>query len=551
MKSIDLPFFQALASQAVRHSRAAVSIIALLGAQFLLASPAQASGTLRIAMTASDIPLPNGQTDQGAEGMRFMGYTVFEALVAYDLSSADKAAPLTAGLATDWQVDATDKLRWTFKLRPGVKFHDGSAFNAQSVIWNLDKILDQKAEQFDPKQAAQGRGRIPSVRTYRAINDLTVEIVTAEPEALLPYQIAWIVMSSPAQWQAMGKSWDNFLKKPSGTGPWKLDSYVPRERAVLVRNADYWNKARMPKLDQLVLLPVPDPSARVAALRSGQVDWIEAPPPDAMASLRSAGFVLTSNVYPHVWPWHFSRLEGSPWNDIRIRKAANLAIDREGMKSLLGGMMVSAKGMVPPNSPWFGKPSFDVKYDVAAAKALMAQAGYSKEKPLKVKAIMSPSGSGQMQPQLMNELIQQNLAEIGIQVEFDVRDWNALLANWRAGAKDASTKGASSTNSSYFSQDPFTSLIRHLDSSLMPPKGTNWGYYSDKEMDQLFDGVRNSFDSRVQLASIQKAHEKFVNEALFLFVAHDVAPRAMSRKVKGFVQPQNWFLDFNGITMDK
>jgi ABC-type transport system substrate-binding protein len=214
-------------------------------------------------------------------------------------------------------------------------------------------------------------------------------------------------------------------------------------------------------------------------------------------------------------------------------------------------MMVSAKGMVPPNSPWFGKPTFDVKYDVAAAKALMAQAGYSKEKPLKVKAIMSPSGSGQMQPQLMNELIQQNLAEIGIQVEFDVRDWNALLANWRAGAKDASTKGASSTNSSYFSQDPFTSLIRHLDSSLMPPKGTNWGYYSDKEMDQLFDGVRNSFDSRVQLASIQKAHEKFVNEALFLFVAHDVAPRAMSRKVKGFVQPQNWFLDFNGITMDK
>jgi ABC-type transport system substrate-binding protein len=511
---------------------------------------AHAAGTLRVAMTASDIPLPNGQTDQGAEGMRFMGYTVFEALVAYDMSSADKPTSLIPGLATEWKLEGTDKLRWMFKLRPGVKFHDGSAFNAQAVVWNLDKILNSKAEQFDTKQAAQGRGRIPTVASYKAVNDLTVEVVTSEANALLPYQLAWIVMSSPAQWQASGKNWDNFLKAPSGTGAWKLESYVPRERAVLARNADYWNKSRIPKLDKMVLLPVPDASARVAALRSGQVDWIEAPPPDAMDSLKGAGFALVSNVYPHVWPWHFSRLEGSPWNDIRVRKAANLAIDREGMKSLLGGMMVSAKGMVPPNSPWFGKPSFDVKFDVPAAKALMAQAGYSKDKPLKVKAIISPSGSGQMQPQLMNELIQQNLAEIGIQVEFDVRDWNALLANWRAGAKDPGTKGATSTNSSYFSQDPFTALIRHVDSDLMPPKGTNWGYYTDKELDTLFDGVRTEFDPKAQLAVIQKAHEKFVNDALFLFVAHDVAPRAMSKKVKGFVPAQNWFLDFSTISMD-
>ena len=263
-----------------------------------------------------------------------------------------------------------------------------------------------------------------------------------------------------------------------------------------------------------------------------------------------SNFKLVSNVYPHVWPWHFSRVEGSPWNDIRIRKAANLAIDREGMKALLGGMMVSAKGMVPPNSTWFGKPTFDVKYDPAAAKALMAQAGYSKDKPLKIKSIISASGGGQMQPLVMNEFIQQNLAEIGIQVEFDVRDWNALLANWRAGAKDPGTKGATTTNSSYFSQDPFTALMRHVDSRLMPPKGTNWGYYADPAMDALFDGVRNEFNTEKQVALIRKAHEKFVNEALFLFVAHDVAPRALSPKIKGYVQPQNWFLDFSSISMD-
>ena len=76
---------------------------------------------------------------------------------------------------------------------------------------------------------------------------------------------------------------------------------------------------------------------------------------------------IVTNVYPHNWPWHFSRVEGSPWNDIRVRKAANLAVDREGMKELLGGLMMPAKGMVPTQPPWFGKPTFEVKYDPEAA----------------------------------------------------------------------------------------------------------------------------------------------------------------------------------------
>jgi hypothetical protein len=127
-----------------------------------------------------------------------------------------------------------------------------------------------------------------------------------------------------------------------------------------VPNADYWDKARVPKLDKLVLLPMPEANARTAALRSGQVDWIEAPAPDAMPSLKG-GFQLVSNAYPHNWTWHSLRAEGSPWNDIRVRKAANLAVDREGMKELLGGLMIPAKGFLPPGHHWFGKPSFEAE----------------------------------------------------------------------------------------------------------------------------------------------------------------------------------------------
>ena len=522
-----------------------------VAAAALLSTSALAAGTLRIGMTASDIPLTTGQTDQGGEGMRFMGYTVYDALINWDLSSADKPSTLTPGLATEWSTDPADRTKWTFKLREGVTFHDGSAFDAEAVVWNLDKLLKSDAPQYDSRQAAQGASRIPAVASYKVVDPMTVEITTKTPDATFPYQIAWILMSSPANWEANDKDWTKVAASPSGTGPWKLTSFVPRERALLVPNADYWDEKRIPKLDELVLIPLPEPNARSAALMSGQVDWIEAPAPDLVPALQGNGFNIVSNTYPHNWTYHFSRLDGSPWNDINVRKAANLAIDRAGMKQLLGGLMVEAEGFMPPGSQWFGAPEFKVTYDKDAAIDALEEAGYGPDKRLKVKALISPSGSGQMLPLPMNEFIQQNLAEIGIDVEFEVVEWNTLINIWRAGAADPSAMGGQSVNFSYFIQDPFTGLIRHLSCALIAPNGTNWGHYCDDEMEALFKQVRSTFDPAEQDKVLQQVHEKYVNDALFLFVAHDVAPRAMAPKVKGFIQAQNWFQDFSPITIEE
>jgi peptide/nickel transport system substrate-binding protein len=530
-----------------RRALARLTALGLLMA--IGSSPVLAQGTLRIGMTAADIPLTTGQTDQGGEGMRFMGYTVYDGLLNWDLSSADKPSGLVPGLATAWKVDDGDKTRWVFTLRDGVKFHDGSDFKADAVVWNLDKLLNDKSPQYDSKQAAQGRSRIPSVRSYKVLDDKTVEIRTATPDAFLPYQIGWVMMSSPAQWEKVGRDWNKFAQTPSGTGPWKLTSFVPQTRAELVPNKDYWDKARVPKLDKLVLLPIPEAATRTAALRSGQVDWIEAPSPDAVPSLEKAGFKIVTNAYPHNWTWHLSRIDGSPWNDIRVRKAANLAIDRNGLKVLLNGLMIPAKGFVVPGSPWFGHPTFDVKFDPEAARKLLAEAGYGPSKPANVKILISASGSGQMQPLPMNEYIQQNLAEVGIKVDFDVVEWNTMINMWRAGAKSETVHGANGLNFTYFIQDPFTAFIRHVDSKLVAPNGTNWGYYIDPAMDALLDKARTTFDPAAQDQVLQQIHEKIVDEALFLFVTHDVNPRAMSAKVTGFVQAQNWFQDFSPISM--
>ncbi len=529
--------------------RTSARFLALLSATLLASNVALAQGTLRIGMTASDVPLTTGQTDQGGEGMRFMGYTVYDGLINWDLTSSDKPSGLVPGLATSWTPDASDKTKWTFKLREGVKFHDGSDFTADAVVWNLDKLLKNDSPQFDPKQSAQGRSRIPAVATYKAVDALTLEIVTKEPDAFLPYQLAWIMMSSPAQWEKLGKSWDKFASQPSGTGPWKLTGFTPRERAELSRFDGYWDKTRVPKLDKIVLIPLPEANSRVAALRSGQVDWIEAPSPDAVPGLKAAGFNIVTNAYPHNWTRHLSRADGSPWNDIRVRKAANLAVDRDGLKQLLSGLMIPAEGFFPPGHQWFGNPSFKLKYDPAEAKKLLAEAGFSKDKPVKTKILISASGSGQMQPLPMNEFVQQNLADVGILIDFEVVEWNTLINIWRAGARHESSRGATGMNYTYFIQDPFTGFIRHLDSKLQPPAGTNWGFYSDPAMDALFLKAKTTFDEAGQNKVLQEIHEKYVNEALFLMVTHDVNPRAMTAKVKGFVQAQNWFQNFSSIEL--
>jgi ABC-type transport system substrate-binding protein len=534
----------------ITGAAAAVAVAAILGLGGT-SSPASAQGHLRIGMTANDVPLTWGQPDNGFEGYRFMGLLVYDALINWDLTSADKASGLIPGLAESWEVDKADPTKWIFKLRRGVKFHDGSEFNADAVVFNIDRLVNDKSPQYSARMASLTNFRIPAYKSVRKIDDYTVEFTTKSPDAFWPYQICYVLMSSPKQWEATGKDWNKFAQNPSGTGPFKLVTLKARELAELVPNKDYWDKKLVPKLDKLTLIPMPDPSARTAALLAGQVDWIEVPAPDAIKRIKSAGFNISSNVYPHIWSWHLNRVEGSPWSDIRVRKAANLAIDRKGILELLGGYAVEATGHVVKGDPWYGSPSFQIKTDVEAAKKLLAEAGFGPDKPVKIKMLISASGSGQMLPLQMNEYIQQNLKAVNIDVDFEVVEWQALLDLWRAGGKSPQVKGAHGVNVSYTTQDPYSAFTRFLRSDLHAPAGVNFGYYNDPEMDKLLAQAQLAFDAKERDAILSKVHTKMVDDALFVWVVHDVGPRAISPKVKGFVQARNWFQSLSTVTVEK
>ncbi len=518
---------------------------------FALQHGVHAETVARYGISMADIPLTTGQPDRGAGAYQFTGHTLYDPLVAWEADVANRPGKLVPGLATSWKVDPKDHKKWVFTLRKGVKFHDGSDFTADAVIWNLDKVLVDKSPQFDPKQSAQVRPRIPSIASYRKLDDYSVEITTKEVDALFPYQLPWFLISSPANWEAMGKDWSKVATHPSGTGPFKLDKLVPRERAELVKNPAYWDKNRLAKTDRIVLVPIPDAMTRANALLNGQVDIIETPPPDVVPQLKSAGFKVVQNVTPHVWPYHFSLLPGSPWTDIRVRKAANLAIDRDAIVKLLNGLAKPAQGQVDATSPWFGKPSFKINYDLAAARALMAQAGYSKEKPLKAKVIIAQGGTGQMLSLPMNEFMQQSLAEIGIQVSFEVVELENLYLHWRSGAKaDMNAgKGITAINLGYVTADPFYAITRFADSQYVAPNGVNWGGYNNPKVDAAIDKIRTTFDTKAQDALLAQVHQAMVDDAVMLWVVHDVNPHALSPKVKDFVQAQHWFQDLTTIRM--
>ncbi|MCB4824590.1 ABC transporter substrate-binding protein [Roseicella aerolata] len=508
-----------------------------------------AGGTLRVGMTANAVPLPNGVPDQGAEGQRFMGITLYDQLVHWDLSRADKPAALRPGLATAWRTDPADPRRWIFTLRQGVRFHDGRPFTAEDVVFSFDRILKQDHPAFDPRAAALGRSRLFTVAGYRADGPHTLVIDTTRVDSCLPYLLFWIGITHQGAWEAAGRSWETYLTRAVGTGPWKLEQFSLRERAVLVRNPDYWEAARIPKAERLVLLPLADANTRVAALRAGQVDFIEAPPPDAIPALRSAGFRIVSNVYPHNWMWWLSYLEGSPWRDQRIRKAANLAVDRAGLKALLGGMMEEGAGLVPPGHPWYGTPAATPRFDREAARRLMAEAGFSPRNPLRTKVAISPSGSGQMQPLPMNEFVQQCLKEVGFDIAFEIADWNTLFTMMREGAMAPSARGCTAINASWAPMDPYAAFIRTLHSDYAAPVAFNWGRHSDARADALLNQVLEEFDEEKQGDLLRALHAHLVDRDAAIFIAHDLNPRAMSPKVKGFVQAQSWMQDLTPISL--
>ena len=400
-------------------------------------------------------------------------------------------------------------------------------------IWNIEKLYDPNAPQYAlPQRAATGCCLL-DIKSWRKLDDWTVELDTGTPNSIIIGRIPYLRMASPTAWKKAG-GWEEFAKHPVGSGPFMVEEIVPRERVVLVPNKNYWNKDKIPKLDKLILIPIPDHNTRVAALLSGQVDMIENPPPDTLSRLKTAGKQIIPNKYPHIWPYTLRQTgKDTPLKDVRIRKAINLAIDRESIVKMLQGYAVPARGFVFPESAWFGQPTFDIKYDPTEAKKLVAEAGYGPGKPAKFTMVISPGGNGQMLPLPMNEFIQQNLKEVGIEVNFEVMEWQKLITVRNKGPKDDGNDNFDGVNNSWTFSKP-GDLEINFATWKIAPNGVNWGV-SDPVVDDALKKVMATFDTKEQDRLMAEAHTRIVDQAYQLWVVHDIKTHAANSNVKGFV----------------
>lgn len=499
---------------------------------------ARAETVLRIAMTAADIPDWRGQPDQGFEGYRFVGYSLYEPLVAWDLSSSDKEVTVKPGLATKWYVDPKDHKKWIFELRKGVKFHDGCKWDADSAVWNFDRLTNTHSPAFAAFNYGRARSRTSNIASVEKLGPYKIAFHTKTVESIFYYNLPYVFMLSKCAVEKAGNDYNKYAKAPAGTGPYKFASVVPHQRIELVKNTGYWDKTRIPKHDRLVLLPMPEVTTRVSALLSGQVDWIEAPSPDTIPALKKAGMKVVTNVYPHIWPYLLNAARG-PFKDIRVRKAANYAVNRQEMVELLKGVAVPSYGLFIEKQEYFGNP-YRYKYNPKKATALLKEAGCY---PCKIRVAISTSGSGQMQPLPMNELVKEQLEKVGFKVTFDTLDWNSVLNAYFKGQQKFSYDGL---NFSSAALEPVM-FLKGVMSRYKTPVGSNWGWYSNPKVDELAEKVMTSFDPKVRTPLITKIHEMVVADARSLFIVSDLNPRAMSPHVKGFVQAQSWFQDITPV----
>jgi peptide/nickel transport system substrate-binding protein len=471
-------------------------------------------------------------------------HNIFDGLVDRDLTSSKAPhAPIAPGLAKSWLI-SPDGRTYTFHLRDGVRFHDGTLFDADAVKFNIDRMANPNAPQYDSKSARYSIFIWRYLKGVQVLDPFRVRIHLRETFSDFLAQmteggIGSAKMLSPAAWQKYGNS--GIKDHPVGTGPFKFLEKGKNGDIVLERNFDYWGKK--PFLDRLIFKPIPDSATRVASLQTGEVDFIFVPPPDTINILKKSGFKVVLGPTPHIW-FMCLNMQNRKMQDPRVRKAINLAIDKEGMaRQLLHGMAQPAYGLQTPGCPSYDPDFIDYEYDPQAARRLLSEAGYPKG--LKIRFQTSTAGSGQLIPVSMAEWIRRDLEKVGIDCRLDLREWVKYIGLWATGMR----RGVEANQISWgMSSDYWLEVVAH--SKNWGPEGRNTGYYANPKVDQLLDLARAEHVQRRKTSLLKKANALITQDAAFVPIVNDLAPICMSEKVKGFVHaPAEWY-DFKTVWVE-
>ncbi len=466
---------------------------------------------------------------------------IYDTLVKYK----DGSTEIEPGLAASWE-SSEDGLTWTFNLRKGVSFHDGTPFNADAVLFSLNR----QHVQSHPFHNVSGSyvywvatGLADIVDNITAIDEFTVQIKLKTPYAPFIYTIA-ITPFSIVSPTAVKESGDKYSSNPVGTGAFKFVRWDRKDKIVLEANENYWDGR--PNLDRVIFRSIPDNSVRLIELQQGSLHAMEFPNPDDLQQIKDDDNIELLSKPGMSIGYLAMNMDKSPFDNHKVRLAINHAIDKSAIiEHLYQGLGIPAKNPIPPTLWSYDDTIEDYEYNPELAKQLLTEAGYPNGFETTLWALPVP------RPYIpdgraLAEVLQSELRNIGIETKIVTYDWGTYLDKTKNGEHDMAMLGWSADLG-----DPDNFFYFLLSKSSAEKPAGNIAFYRSDEMQDVLEKARATSDKDKRIALYKQAQQLFHKDIPWVPMAHAKQILVVNKKVTNLVlNPLNWKY-FRNVTIER
>lgn len=527
-------------------SKLFVVLLLTVGLVFSVVGAASAGGTLVFGSSGDAVRLDPADVTDGESIQRMDN--IFEGLVEYEAGSV----LIQPCLATSWEASA-DGTEIVFNLRKGVKFHDGTDFNADAVVFSFARQYDTNHPFHQYGQWAYWGWMFGDVEKMEKIDDYTVKFVLKRPNAAIMTSLAMFTVCIVSPTNAEKYKEDAF-KNPCGTGPFKFVEWVKDDHITLEANENYWRERA--SLDKLIFKVIPDPSARLMNLETGEVQGIEHLNPadfdriEANKDLKllaepgmNIGYMAINTGYGYIdanengvhdiadeplikTPGYYE-----PLTKKKVRQAINMAIDKQSIvDNLYLGTAIKATNGMPPFMLGYNDEIVDYPYDPEKAKTLLAEAGYPDgfEVTLYVMPVSRPY---MFDPPKIGEAIQSYLGAVGIKVNIYSVDWGTYLQETMDGNAQMCLLGWTGDNGD---PDNFLNVLYGANACSLGTAG-NYGFYTSSTAQALLTAALQAYDIEKRATYYKKFQEMIHEDACYVYLAHSKQTLAFRTNVQGYV----------------
>lgn len=532
-------------ASASRHFLRMFSVLALTGSLGLQGPSSNAApkngGTLIYARGGDSVGLDPGNESDG-ESLNVTDL-IFDTILRLKLGTTE----VEPSLATSWTI-SKDSLTYTFKLRPNVKFHDGTPVNADAVLYS---ILRQK----DPNHPAAKYGGPYSyfisldlgklLADVKKIDDLTVAFVLSRPDATFLSCMAMpsFAIISPT---AMEKYKKDFRQNPVGSGAFMFVKWEKSQKIVLKANTQYWDGK--PYLDSVVIRSIPDNSTRLLEMLSGNVHVMDGPSPDDIKVLQDKmkdKVVLAKQAGLNVG-YLALNMEKKPFDNVKVRQAIAHAINKKAIiDAVYAGYAQAARNPMPPTLFGYAKDSKEYTYDIAKAKKLLTDAGFPDgfETTLWAMPVARPYMPNGRK---VAEALQSDLSKIGIKAKIVSYEWGTYLDKTKVGEHDMALLGWTGDIG-----DPDNFLYILLDKDNAAKPASNISFYKSDAVHDLLLQAKVESDQKKRAPLYVKAQQIIAEDSPMVPIAHSIVVVPLSSKVKDFVMDPTGRRHFAKVWLDK